>query len=108
MFLNLNERFAGVFVDGGEEEEELLHPLLGLHVVWNQSGVEEPLDQQPVLDPRHVVAVQQFIFYPLHRVPCRFGNVVWVSQVFVVDHSQTNHRFFANLELLIKGSFLEI
>ncbi len=64
MFLDLNEGLAGVLVDGGKEEQQLLHPLLRLQVEGDEAGVEEALHQQPVLNAGHVVAVQDLVLDP--------------------------------------------
>ncbi len=64
MFLDLNEGLAGVLVDGGEEQQQLLHSLLRLQVEGDEAGVEESLHQQPVLNAGHVVAVQDLVLDP--------------------------------------------
>jgi hypothetical protein len=64
MFLDLNEGLAGVLVDSGEEEQQLLHPLLRLQVEGDEAGVEEALHQESVLNAGHVVAVQDLVLDP--------------------------------------------
>ena len=58
MLLYFYKRFTGILIDSGEEEEELLHAVLGVHVEGDQPRVEQTLHQQPIFDVGHVVAVQ--------------------------------------------------
>ena len=54
--LDLDEGLGGVLVDGGEEEEQLLHAVGRLQVVGHQARVQQLLHQEAVLHPGHVVA----------------------------------------------------
>ena len=54
--LDLDEGLGGVLVDGGEEEEQLLHAVGRLQVVGHQARVQQLLHQKPVLHAGHVVA----------------------------------------------------
>ena len=107
MFLNLDESFAGIFVNGGKEEEELLHPLLRLEVEGDQAGVEESLHQQPVLDAGHVVAVQDLVLDPLDGVPGGLRHPVGVGEMFAVDHGQAGHGLLTDFELFVQSSLLK-
>ena len=107
MFLNLNEGLAGVLVDSGEEEQQLLHPLLRLQVVGDEAGVEEPLHQQPVLNAGHVVAVQDLVLDPLDGVLGGLRHAVGVGEVFAVDHGEAGHRLLSDLEFFVQCSLLK-
>ena len=69
MLLYFYKSFAGVLIDGGKEEEELLHTVLGVHVEGDQPRVEQTLHQQPIFDVGHVVPVQQFVLHTATNIP---------------------------------------
>jgi hypothetical protein len=108
MFLNLNESLAGILINGGKEQEELLHPLLRLQAEGDQAGVEEPLHQQPVLDAGHVVAVEDLVLDPLDGLLGGLGDAVRVGEVLAIDHGQAGHGLLPDLELLVQRSLLQV
>ena len=107
MFLDLNEGLAGVLVDSGEEQQQLLHPLLRLQVEGDKAGVEESLHQQPVLNAGHVVAVQNFVLDPLDGVLGGLRHTVGVGEMFPVDHGEAGHGLLTDFELLVQCTLLE-
>ena len=106
MLLNLNKGLAGILINGGEEQQQLLHPLLRLQAEGDQAGVEQPLHQQPVLDAGHVVAVQDLVLDPLDGVLGGLGDAVGVGQVLAIDHGKAGHGLLPDFELFVQSSLL--
>ncbi len=55
-FLNFDESLGRVLVDGGEEEQQLFHPLVRVQVERHEARVDQALDEQTVVQAGHIVS----------------------------------------------------